>query len=59
MRTVTEKLTAIEERAVLERRESAVFRMRLTLEELARRERLCREELVHFTALLLRNLEEV
>jgi hypothetical protein len=59
MRTINENHTAIEERALLERRESAVLRMRLTLEELAKRERLCREELVHFTALLLRALEEV
>lgn len=58
MRTITEKLTAIEERAVVERRASALLVMELTLTELAKRETLCRAEIVHFTNLLLRKVEE-
>lgn len=58
MRTITEKLTAIEERALTERRESALLVMELTLTELAKRENLCREEIVHFTKLLLIKVEE-
>lgn len=58
MRTVAEKLTAIEERAIVERRASALVVMRLHLEELSRRETLCRAEVVHHVALLLRELEE-
>lgn len=57
MRTITDKLTATEERAVTERRTCALEVMRLHLEELGRRERLCREEIVHHVALLLRELE--
>jgi len=52
MRTIAEKLTAIEERAILERRACALHTMELTLEELAKRETLCRAEIVHFTKLL-------
>lgn len=58
MRTITEKRTAIEERALIERRESALLYMELTLTELAKREKLCREEIVHFTKLLLTKVEE-
>jgi hypothetical protein len=58
MRTIAEKLTAIEERAIVERRASALVVMRLHLEELSRRETLCRAEVVHHVALLLRELEE-
>lgn len=59
MRTITERHNETLERALVERRESAVLRMRLQLEELARRETLCRAEIVHHTQLLLRTLEEV
>ena len=58
MRTIAEKHTAIEERAVAERRASALQVMELTLTELAKRETLCRAEILHFTKLLMTNVEE-
>lgn len=58
MLTQTEHHNATLERAVLERRASTLGVMRLHLEELSRRETLCRAEIVHHVALLLRELEE-